>query len=39
MICAHCKKKIKGKSELLFLLPDGTEVGLHKKCEKAYNGE
>jgi hypothetical protein len=43
MICAHCRKKIRGKSELLYLVHEKSthgyvEVGLHGKCDKAYNG-
>jgi hypothetical protein len=39
VICAHCRKKIRSaKAELLWLLPNGREVGLHPACEEKYNG-
>jgi len=37
MICAYCKKKMKKAGELIYVLPNGEEVGLHTKCEKPYN--
>lgn len=37
LVCASCGRVIKTEAEPIFYRPSGTAIGLHSRCEDAYN--